>query len=433
MTQYYEEPSRKIPVAEECDVLVLGAGPAGFGAALSAAREGARTILLEQSGEVGGVATSGLMSHWTGATKGGLYEELIAKSTKLYTPLDHDYFPLINHEYLKDTMTRMLLEAGVKLKLYTFAAAPVMTQNNTIGGVVIESKSGRQVILARVIIDCTGDGDIAARAGADYIKGRETDGKMQPMTIMLQLAGVDRSKVKYLTEFGMTWEINGKSIQDLARATLPFPAGHVLIYPTVYPDNVILNMTNCLDVDGTNADDLTRAHLQCRAQSDAIVDFLRAQAPGFANAYVIKTSTQIGVRETRHFKGVETITEHDILAARVFENWAVTKAHFNFDVHNMSGNGLDETGCQLEFKQPKGYTIPYGCLVPQQLNGLLLAGRNISGTHLAHSNYRVMPICVNMGQAAGVAAAMCAKQNITPRALEIKTLQNRLSALGVTP
>lgn len=430
--EYIELPIQKIQVAAECDVLVLGAGPAGFGAAYSAAKGGAKTILAEQSGEVGGVATSGLMSHWTGATKGGLYEELIGKSTKLYTPLDYDYFPLINHEYLKDVMLQMLAEAGVELRLYTFVCEAVKT-GNTVCGVIVQSKSGREMIKAKVVIDCTGDGDAAASAGAGYQKGRESDGKMQPMTLMMQIAGVDRSKVTYLTEFGMRWDIGGRNIQELAKEALPFPAGHVLIYPTVYPDNVILNMTNCIGADGTNALDLTKAHLMCRSQMDAILKFLQDKVPGFEKAYLIKTASQIGVRETRHFYGVETITEQDILTARIFDNWAVTKAHFNFDVHNMSGNGLDDSGCQLKFPQEKGYTIPYGCFVPKEIDGLLLAGRCISGTHMAHSNYRVMPICVNMGQAAGVAASMCAAQNIQPRKLSVPKLQSRLMQLGVTP
>jgi glycine/D-amino acid oxidase-like deaminating enzyme len=430
--EYFEEPARKIPVTGDCDVLVLGAGPAGFGAALCAARQGADTILAEQSGEVGGVATSGLMSHWTGSTKGGLFEELIARSTKSYVPRDLDYFPLINHEYLKDVMLSMLAEAGAKLRLYTFASGAVK-EGNTLRGAVTESKSGREMIRAKVTVDCTGDGDIAARAGAAFEKGRAEDGGMQPMTLMLQLAGVDRSRVHYITEFGMTWNIGGRDIQEMARAALPFPAGHVLIYPTVFPGSVILNMTNCIDVDGTCAADLTKAHLLCRSQIGPILRFLQEQVPGFENAYPIKTSSRIGVRETRRFRGVETITEEDILAARVFSDWAVTKAHFNFDVHNVSGSGLDKTGCQLDFSQPKGYTIPYGCFVPETIDGLLIAGRCISGTHMAHSNYRAMPICLNMGQAAGTAAALCARQNIQPRALDVGLLQSCLRKQNVSP
>lgn len=426
------EKERKIPVVDQVDVLVLGGGPAGFSAAVSAGREGAKTMLVEQYGEIGGVATSGLMSHWTGATKGGIFQEIVEHTTVAYTPIDHDYFPLINHEFLKDWMVEELLKAKVDVRLYTYAVEPLM-EGDRIIGVITESKGGRQAVLAKVLVDCTGDGDIAAKAGAEYTLGREADGSMQPMTLMVQLAGVDRSQVTYLTEYGMDWELETGSIQRLAKEALDAPAGHVLIYPTVYPDNVILNMTNCIRVDGTKAEDLTQAHIACRKQIPQILRFLKSTVPGFQNAYLIKTASVIGVRETRHFHGVETITERDILEARVFDNWAATKLHFNFDVHNMTGSGLDATGCQLEFSQPKGYTVPYGCFVPVQIDGLLLAGRNISGTHMAHSNYRAMPICANMGQAAGIAAALCAKENLNPRELDVKKLQTRLRQWGVEP
>ena len=161
----YHEPARDLPIIAEVDVLVLGSGPAGFCAALSAAREGTRAMLVEQFGEVGGVATTGLMSHWTGATKGGMFQEIIDNTTKAYTPIDHDYFPLINHEYLKNWMTDQLLEAGVDLRLYTHAVDAI-TEGNRVRGVIVERKDGRGVILASVVVDCTGDGDIAARAGA---------------------------------------------------------------------------------------------------------------------------------------------------------------------------------------------------------------------------------------------------------------------------
>lgn len=192
-------------------------------------------------------------------------------------------------------------------------------------------------------------------------------------------------------------------------------------------------MTNCIEVDGTKAEDLTKATYVCRKQIEPIVRFLREYVPGYENCYVISSASMIGVRETRHFKGEYTLTEEDILNARVFDDWAVTKALFNFDVHNLSGAGLDKTGSQKHFPQSRGYTIPYRCFVPQKVENLLLAGRNISGTHMAHSNYRVMPICANMGQAVGTAAALCVRYNTTPRELEVSLLQDELKKQGVYP
>ncbi|MCI5647816.1 MAG: FAD-dependent oxidoreductase [Fusicatenibacter sp.] len=194
-----------------------------------------------------------------------------------------------------------------------------------------------------------------------------------------------------------------------------------------------LNMTNAIGIDGTNAEDLTKGYIRCRKQIPQILSFLREHVPGYENCYLIKTGSQLGVRETRHFKGLKTITEEDIRQARVFEDWAVTRAHFNFDVHNITGAGLDETGEQKGFTQRHGYTIPYGCFVPVKIDGLLLAGRIISGTHMAHSNFRVMPICANMGQAVGVAAALCCKKHCQPRELPVRELQQSLRKWGVEP
>ena len=425
--KYHLEPAKKVPVTAEADVLVIGGGPAGFAAAVCAARQGARTVLIEQSGAVGGAATTGLMSHWTGNTRGGFYEELLARSRET----DGKLRQTINPERLKTVMLDMLQLAGVGLHLYTFACAPVM-EGNRIAGVVTESKSGRAAFMARIVIDASGDGDIAARAGAPFVKGRESDGKMQPVTLMFKVAGVDTSRAIFPGSFHSHIQVPAGEIQALAREHLPFPAGHVLLYRSTLPGVVTCNMTNCIDVDGASAEDLTRAECVCRSQIEPIVAFLRQYAPGYEQCYVISTASIIGVRETRHFIGEYALTEDDIRSARVFDDWAVAGAHFGFDVHSLTGPGLDKTGCQKDFKQTNAYTIPYRCFVPKEIECLLLAGRNISGTHLAHSSYRVMPICANMGQAAGVAAAICAARAISPRALDVRELQEELRKQGVT-
>lgn len=431
----YQEKARDLPVLASVDVLVLGAGPAGVAAAVSAARQGASTLLIEQMGDVGGIATAGLMSHWTGNTQGGIYEEILDRSADLPDAADYGFNgsprQIINPERLKTVLLEMLEESGARFLLYTVAAEPIV-EDGRLGGVIIENKSGRQAVLAKVVIDTTGDGDIAARAGAAYVKGRETDGSMQPVSIMFKVGGVDYDRAVFPGKFEDYIQLPAGEIQALGKAHLPFPAGHVLLYRTSLPGVVTCNMTNCIEVDGTSAEDLSRATLVCRRQMQPIVEFLRTYVPGYENCYILSSAGLIGVRETRHFKGLQTLTEQDIRESRVFPDWAVTRASFNFDVHNMSGNGLDATGQQDAFA-PTFYTIPYGCLVPETLDGLLLAGRNISGTHMAHANYRVMPICANMGQAAGVAAALCVRQGIQPRALDVTALQKELLADGVLP
>lgn len=431
------EPQRELPVIEEADVIVAGGGPAGVAAAICAARQGAKTVLIEQTGDVGGVATTGLMSHWTGNTQGGFYEELLERTSEETGPIEGASFngdmrQVINPESLKTRLLDLLEEAGVKLYLYTFSCT-ALTENGRVTGLVTESKAGRRAMLCKILIDATGDGDLAASAGAAYQKGRESDGKMQPMSLMFKVAGVDTERAVFPGGFEDTYDVPRGDLQTLGREHLPFPAGHVLLYRSTLPGVVTCNMTNCIDVDGTDPADLTRAVRECRGQLEPIVEFLRGYVPGFENCWLISTASVIGVRETRHFEGMQTLTEDDIRAARVFDDWAVTKASFNFDIHNIDGSGLDENGEQKKFTQKKGYTIPYGCLVPREVDGLLLAGRNISGTHKAHSNFRVMPICANIGQAAGTAAALCAAQGIQPRELSVPLLQEKLREQGVEP
>jgi len=433
---YYTEPTRQIPIKQTVDVLVAGGGPAGVATAIAAARMGVKTLLLEQTGAVGGVATTGLMSHWTGATEGPLYEEILQRAKD--TDRDWSYYGhkilhgkrIINPEKLKLVLLDMLHEAGARVQLYTFVGDVIM-EDNRIVGVVTESKSGREAIMANIVVDATGDGDVAAKTGAKFIKGRESDSKMQPASLMFKVAGVDMTRAVFPGEFEDDFEVPAGKVQELGRQHLPSPIGHVLLYPSTWPGVVSINMTNALNIDGTNADDLTKAEYQCRKQIPLIVDFLRQYVPGFETCYLLTAASMIGIRETRHFVGEYTITEQDIEQARVFDDWIVTRAHFNFDVHNISGPGLDQTGRQQGFTQQQKYTIPIGCFIPQKIDGLLLAGRNISGTHLAHSNFRVMPICVNMGQGVGVLAALSVQQQREPRQIDVKAVQKILSEQGV--
>lgn len=393
------------------DVLILGGGPAGFAAAYTAAKNGAKVILAEQCGDVGGISTSGLMSHWTGSCGSPLYHEILRRSAdKNEGAAKGVITKYIDPEKLKTLYLEMLCEVGVHLMLYTFAEDAICDGCKVLGAAVI-NKSGKTDIYAKVTIDATGDGDIAARAGAAFVLGRESDHKMQPATLMFKVGGVDYSRAVFLGSFESTYETEKGELQALAKQHIPYPAGHILTYKTTLPGIVTCNMTNAIDVDGTVAEDLTKATLTCRRQVEDIVKYLRNFVPGYENCFIISSASLIGIRETRHFKGKYTLTEHDILEARVFDDYVVIDAHFNFDVHNITGSGLDKTGVQKYFSQQKGYTIPYRCLLPEAVENLLLCGRNISGTHMAHSNFRVMPICVGIGEAAGTAAAIASLQN----------------------
>lgn len=404
------------------DVLVLGSGPSGFAAAYSAAKNWAKVILVEQSGDVGGISTSGLMSHWTGNCGSPLYYEILKRSSEINEGCsNNEDINLIDPEKLKLLYLEMLSEVGCTVMLYTFAEDALCDGDKVLGATVI-NKSGKTDIYAKITIDATGDGDIAARSGAEFILGRESDNKMQPATLMFKVGGVDYNNAVFLGSFESTCETPKGELQALAKAHIPYPAGHFLTYKSTLPGIVTCNMTNAIDIDGTNADDLTRATLVCRRQINDIVKFLREYVPGYENCYVISSASLIGVRETRHFKGKYTLTEQDILEAKVFDDYVVKDAYFNFDVHNISGSGLDKTGVQKHFEQKKGYTIPYRCLLPETKENLLLCGRNISGTHMAHSNIRVMPICVGIGEAAGVAAYISISNNCSLNDVKAKEI-----------
>ena len=421
---YYTEQERKIEVNDKYDVIVVGSGPAGVTAAISAGRRGVKVLLLEMLNSVGGISTSGLMSHWTGTCGNKIYHEYLDRS-KQKRRFDCGWDTTIDPEMLKNIYCDMLAEANVDILLYTIVCDVIM-DGNRVAGVIGQSKSGRVAYLAKVVIDASGDGDVAYRAGAAYTLGRDNDHKMQPATLMFKVGGVDMSRAVFPPSFETTVDTPKGELQALAREKLPKPAGHVLLYPSTFPGIVTCNMTNITDIDGTKVEDLTKAELICRSQMEPIVEFLREYAPGYENCYIISAASQIGIRETRHFHGMYTITEEDIYEAKQFEDAVVYGAWFNFDVHNITGAGLDKTGCQKHFQQQKGYTIPYGCMVPEKIDGLLLSGRNISGTHIAHSNFRAMPICSGIGEADGIAAALAVKEGIQVRDVSPKDIQKYL-------
>lgn len=415
---------KEIQVVAHPEILVVGGGPAGFGAALTAARMGRKTMLIEQYGAIGGIATIGIMSHWTGHQEGGVFEELRSKGSDCECP------EVINPEKLKSLMLDMLVEAGVEVQLYTWFSDVIMDDNN-VKGVIVESKSGREAILSDIVIDSTGDGDVAARAGAPFEKGRSNDGGMQPMSIMFKVASVDMDRALFFWGFEDTVQLPEGDLQTLCREKLPAPLGHVLLYPSSLPGVVTVNMTNAINVDGTDVRDLNKAELCCRRQIPLVVDFLQKYVPGYESCYLCDSSNAIGVRETRRFVAEYMLNEDDIANARVFEEWVVTKSRFFFDLHNVTGAGLDADGAYKKFEQKSCYTIPRGCFLPKKIQGLLLNGRNIGGTHKAHSSYRIMPICVNMGQAAGVLASMSVEKKCAPQNLDIHMIQEALRQQNV--
>ena len=400
------EKEKSLPVVAEVDVLVAGGGPAGVGAALGAARNGAKTMLIEQANCLGGMATSGMMSHWCGGTESPLLDEIFArtKASPLLPPATSERAAgwATAHEAQKTALQELLLEAGVTLEYHTLIAA-------------------------------TGDGDAAAAAGAEFVLGRPEDNVCQPVTLMFRIGGVDHERAAFPGSFESRIDLPKGEIQTLGHEHLPFPAGHVLLYPAPLPGEVCVNMTNVIGIDGTSVRDLTRAEIVCREQMVRIIRFLREFVPGYENCYAVTSASNVGVRETRHFKALYELTEFDIVEAKLFDDWIATRNLFNFDIHSLKGPGLDEHGAQHKFRSKGKYSIPFRCCIPQKLDGLLLSGRNIDGTHKAHSNFRVMPICLNIGQGVGTAAALAARHKIAARDVDVREVQKLLMQAGIQP
>lgn len=299
MRKTFHEPPRELPVIAETEVLVCGAGPAGIGAALQAARNGAKTMLIEYQDCLGGVATAGMMSHWTGSSSSKILREIcsrMAEKSRALGGLDGQAGEMsINQEALKITLQEMMREAGVRCLFYTLACGTIV-EENTLCGVIAENKSGRGVIWAKCVVDATGDGDVAASAGVEYFKGREEDQKMQPCTLMFKVGGVDYARAVFPGSFETKVPTENGELQALAKELLPFPAGHVLLYPQHTPGTVCCNMTNCIGVDATNAASLSYALEVCRSQQEPIVKFLREYVPGYENCWLMSSGSQRKLR-----------------------------------------------------------------------------------------------------------------------------------------
>jgi hypothetical protein len=368
-----------------------------------------------------------MMSHWGGRSSSKVMQEIFALTYEKAKDIGWAHengcgTDAIYHDIQKIVLDEMITKENIKVLYYTWVCKAVV-EDSQIVGVIIENKSGRGFIKAKRVVDATGDGDVAASAGVPYVKGRESDGRMQPCTIMFNVGGVDFERAVFPPSFETTVETPKGELQALAKKILPFPAGHVLLYRQPLPNTVCCNMTNAIEIDGTNAESLTKGVLVCRSQIVPIIKFLREYVPGYENCYLQNSASLIGIRETRHFDGVKSLSKDDILEAKFHEDWVVRRAWFNFDVHNLTGASLDKTGVQHGWKQKNDYTIPYGCLLPKKIDGLLLSGRNISGSHMAHSNFRIMSVCIALGEAAGVAAALSVKQNKKLIDVDVKEIQ----------
>jgi hypothetical protein len=307
----------------------------------------------------------------------------------------------------------------------------VLGPGGKVEGAVLETKSGPLAVRARVTIDCTGDGDAAVAAGAPCEIGR-ADGLVQPMTLMFRMVEFQRAAFEaYVAEHPKQWRgVHG--LWDLVREAtqageLELPREDILFFATPHEREVSVNSTRVTRVLGTDVWDLSYAEWASRRQMRQIAEFLRRYVPGFDKSYVAQSGVNVGVRETRRILGDYQLTADDVLAARKFDD-AVARGAYPIDIHNPKGSGT------ILRRLPPGeaYDIPLRCLLPRKVEGMLVAGRCISGTHEAHSSYRVMPIVMATGQAAGVCAAIAAQNNVSPRRVSVGAVQKELARQGAS-
>lgn len=409
-------------IVSQHDVVVVGGGTAGVAAAVAAGRNGSNTLLVERYGFLGGTMTAGLVNPFMTFHAGkeqiihGIFQEIIDRLKRLEGY--DEKTKAFDVEAMKIVADQMLEEAGVKLMLHTCAIG-VLMQENVLRGIEIHNKSGRSIVLGKVIVDATGDGDIAVMAGAPYEKGREEDGLTQPMTLNFRMGGVETDKMPSREE------INRLFNEAKNKGEISIPRENVLWFHTTRKGEIHFNTTRVIKVDGTRVEDLTFAEVEARRQMMELVAFLKKNVPGFEKAYLLMSATQIGVRETRRIIGEYVMTGEDILKARKFTD-VIARGSYPIDIHNPTGEGT-------VIKSPppgSSYDIPYRSLVPKNVENLLVAGRCISTTHEAQAAIRVIPIVVAIGQAAGTAAALAAKLNISPRKLNVQLLQKTLREQG---
>lgn len=409
------------------DILVCGGGPAGIAAALNAARLGCKTLLLERYGRLGGMGVHARVWPLMGRVANNrLVQEIHAKIG------GGGFDPEVADIHFAD----LLEQAGAKILLHAWATEPLIS-GGRVTGVRAISKQGPLTINAKLVIDATGDADIAAAAGVPCDMGRDGDGLVQPMTIQFCIEGVADSAQYCGSEEaaraaklggGETWESVTTHAQQSGE--LPPSVGVVRTYKMGRKGKVCVNATQVNGLFGTKVEDLTKAELEGRRQAVRVVEFMRKHLPGYESCYISHMPAVIGVRETRRIRGLAQLTRDDLAKGRTWPDALVRGALFVIDIHNPNGSGQAENHGERSKQggamRVKPYDIPAGCTIPQNVEGLLVAGRCISGTHEAHASYRVQNICMAIGAGVGALAATALIDNTRFSATDMAKVQKVL-------
>ncbi len=446
--------TKTIKTVIETDVLVIGGGTAGFGAAVASARNGAKTLLIERLSILGGMATAGLVGPFMTCYDNdaeeqlvkGIFDELCLRtearggaihpskvegmtSYSSYYMASHRHVTPYQSEILAVVMEEMLEESGAQI-LFNVQVSDCITKDKKIDYVIVNMKEGTVAIRAKLYIDCTGDADVAYFAGVPTWLGNKETGIMQPTTLFFEVGNIDRDK--YLGEL----EANksnldnhiancfAKYVEEAKRnGDWTLDRNELGNYEQNIPGRWKINTTRIAHIDATKTSDITKALIEGRRQVQEVVAFMKKYLPGCENIQLIQVATALGVRETRHIVGKYELTAEDILSRKHFDD-AICTFGYAIDIHNSTGGGVTFT-CVNKY-----YTIPYRCLIPENCDNMLVAGRSICGSSEAAASYRVMPACIAMGQAAGTAAAIALKSGVCPENVDIVNLRNTLIEQG---
>lgn len=494
MKNYVTEPQRQIEVKENVDVLVVGGGPGGVPAAIAAARQGMSVLIIERYGFLGGLATSGLMGPIFGYAPieakaprkpflGGIPVEIVKRLQEIGGAPDDDTIDwgrvAFDPELMKHVLDWMVTEAGVQVLFHSWAAGVIM-DGDKIDCVIIENKSGRMAVRAKMVIDATGDGDIAVMAGEDYTKGRKSDGLTQAFGTKFIIGGVgddalilnaggeinggyDTSIDRGAKEFGqlkMQEEARQRVIEGIRDKEIhcySLVVGEVSEQGVTLRDNERTPTITRTKGDGTNVYDLSKGELKLRRDSYDIVEFYKKHVKGYENAYLRQTPAQIGVRQTRQIAGLTMLEKDDVLYSRKHPEDVIARGCWFFDIHCPRGlcsqyvetNGMCSMRCKVEPEcymktkfsddmldqpywgiQTDYYDIPYGTIVPKKTKNLLISGRAICADHFAMSSARVIATCYAIAEAAGVTAALSLKVEKAPCDLDVAAVQEELRKVG---
>lgn len=419
---------KSIAEHSQWDVIVCGAGPSGIAAALSAARQGMRVMLLERYGVVGGCLTLGNVTTVMGAVAPGtLRDELAAL---LRSP---DTSTGIDSEQAKGLLIELLEKESVSFRLQT-PVIDTLLEDGVICGVYALTPNGIVLMRGKRIVDATGDGYVAASAGAQVMVGRDGDGLVQPCSLMYTIEGVAKdctlvcNHEEHYTTFPDGREYLATCQKAAHEGRLPENVTIVRLYRTGREGERLVNATQINGVNVLRDGDVERSEVELRRQIDQVNRFLRTEIPGFAGIRIRVSASTLGVRESRRIRGQYVLRAEDLLMGRWFEDVVVHNANFSIDIHNPSGGGQAETDGCPHHAQP--YDIPMRALQPLHVENLILSGRCISGSHRAHASYRVMNIAMAIGQAAGTMAAVSIRRGQCVSCLDPTAVQVALAAQG---